>query len=772
MSFNIYGVPPTLTCVLLFILGSYVFLNRNSSPVGLSLATFCFSLCWWLFGYSVMYFMNKPSSGLFWARFGCMGIAFIPVFTFHFIVKFLGQVRPILTKLFYLAAILLTPLVWTPFIYRDIQMHFWGFYPVAGSLYWVLLLTFFITFITGASILFLEILRLKKESNFLRYNQVKYVFIGIMIGCFGVVDYVIKYGIEIYPFGYIAAFIFAGTIVYAIFRHKLLNVGVILKNTLVFAGLLTFTFGVFSAATFLVREVLSARFGVGEFWASFVSIFIIVVGYEPIRKILVNATDQFLFQKKYDYQKFLKDASRGISRIESLRHLLQLVVHFITMRMRVTRAAILSKKEGSAEYVLEYQRGYTESSAENTVGEDSPLIQYLLEESEAVEIEKINEYIDTGGKKIVKGEQPRAYDFEGIKTEMEKLNIVCCVPSFLGKELRNILVLGPKKSGEYYTDEDLNILFTLAQESAIAIENARLFDEAVDKAKELEQINTDLEVARLQLMEALQDTESANKQLQDTQAQLIHEQKMATLGRLAASVGHEVNNPLTILSMNVSRAILKYRKDPELKVETILDIFQKMEQNISRIKAVVNTLTGLLKKSEKGRFEPLSLKLILEETLPLVQFQTYLDNLAGTEVEFNVPGNIPLVRGDLERLQEVFLNLFINAYHAMSGRRNPRIEVRAEICKSNSDVVEIYFKDNGSGMPEEVRKKIFNYGYTTKPPGKGSGLGLYMCKYIIELHGGTMIVESKEGVGTTFILTLPIYDEDKLSMIEPKLGLG
>nr|MBP9865886.1 HAMP domain-containing histidine kinase [Candidatus Omnitrophota bacterium] len=177
------------------------------------------------------------------------------------------------------------------------------------------------------------------------------------------------------------------------------------------------------------------------------------------------------------------------------------------------------------------------------------------------------------------------------------------------------------------------------------------------------------------------------------------------------------------------------------------------------------TLTGLLKKSEKGKFEPLSLKLILEETLPLVQFQTYLDNLAGTEVEFIVPGSIPLIRGDLERLQEVFLNLFINAYHAMEGRPNPKITVTADVDPENK-FVGIHFTDTGKGMTEETAKRIFNYGFTTKPAGKGSGLGLYMCKYIIELHGGDIKVTSEVDVGTTFTLTLPVFEESGTNFAE------
>ena len=537
-------------------------------------------------------------------------------------------------------------------------------------------------------------------------------------------------------------------------RYKLLNISVIVRKTFIFAGLLTSVFLLFSLATLVLKELLRGVFGGSEIGANILGMFLIVLGYDPIRGYLIDFTDKYLFQKKYDYQKLLKDASRGISKIENLRHLFSLVVHFITLRMRVKNASILSREKNQKEFRLSYERGYRTGFVEYTLREDAELIRYLNEEKEAIEIEHVKEYIESGNKKRVKGEAPHEYNFAAIQATMRELDAACCVPSFLGPELRNILVLGEKKSGDFYTEDDLNVLFTLAQESAIAIENARLYDEAINKTRELEEINSQLEYAKNLLMKALKETEVANKQLQDTQAQLIHEQKMATLGRLAASVGHEVNNPLTILSMNVSRVLLKLRKNPDLKVNEIMDTFEKMEQNIGRIKAVVNTLTGLLKKSEKGKFEPLSLKLILEETLPLVQFQTYLDNLTGTEVEFDVPSNLPLVRGDLERLQEVFLNLFINAYHAMEGRQHRRIRVYAQPDPSDEQMVQVFFKDNGKGMTDEIRKKIFNYGFTTKAPGKGSGLGLYMCKYIIELHGGDISVESKVGEGTTFIIRL------------------
>ena len=95
----------------------------------------------------------------------------------------------------------------------------------------------------------------------------------------------------------------------------------------------------------------------------------------------------------------------------------------------------------------------------------------------------------------------------------------------------------------------------------------------------------------------------------------------------------------------------------------------------------------------------------------------------------------------------------------MAGRRNRRIRVTAEPDPENTRNVAIHFTDNGAGMTDDIMKKIFNYGFTTKPPGKGSGMGLYMCKYIIELHGGDIKVKSKVGDGTTFTILMPSYEE-------------
>lgn len=749
------GLLNTLTCLAL---AAFIFLRNPKGKINRVFSLFSVAVAFWSLGYFLWLFMGSYASALLCTRILMSGAIIIPTAFLHFSLVYLkldDDHKGLIRGCYVFSAIYLL-LNFTPLLIERVETRYWfRWWPVPGALCHLFIGYFFLAVLYGHYLLFKQSFVEKKEET---RKQIRAVAIGTLIGYLGgSTNFFLWYNIPIPPVFNVLVTSYVAFVAYAIVHYRLMNIEVFIKKTLVFAGLLTFVFGVFSAATFAVRAIVSQLLGFNTDWSFGISLFLIVLGYDHIRSLLINLTDNYLFQKKYDYQKFLKEASRGMSRIKSLEHLLNLVVHFVTAKMRVENAGVLMRTL-KGDFSLQYQRGYRDHADHSHITWDHPLIQYFTVTKEAIDIEQAKDRHANPDVKIKGKGQSVEFAYDQIRTKMEEMKASCCIPSFLGQELRNILVLGAKKSGDYFTEEDHNVLLTLAQESAIAIENARLYDEQVNKTRELEKINTQLESAKGSLLGALQETELANKRLQDTQAQLIHEQKMATLGRLAASVGHEVNNPLTILSMNVSRAILKYRKNPEAKIFEILEIFTKMEQNINRIKAVVNTLTGLLKKSEKGKFEPLSLKLILEETLPLVQFQTYLDNLAGTEVEFIVPGSIPLIRGDLERLQEVFLNLFINAYHAMEGRPNPKITVTADVDAENK-FVGIHFTDTGKGMTEETAKRIFNYGFTTKPAGKGSGLGLYMCKYIIELHGGDIKVTSEVDVGTTFTLTLPVFEE-------------
>ncbi len=752
------GLLNTIAC---FSIAVFLYFKNPNGKINRSFAVFSLCVAFWSLSYFIWLFTLSYDHALIWARLAMASVIAIPAAFLHFVLIYLNadhRYRYLLTCCYALTACYLL-LDLTPLYIQGVEHRFWfSWWPVPGILFYPFQIYFIVAVLYAHVLLFRAV---KTAESEIAKKQLRMVGYGTLIAFLGgSTNFFLWYNIPVPPVFNFLVTGYVAFIAYAILHYKLWDIEFIIRRTIVFTGILGLFLLIFSSLTYFLNLFISSYVGIQSNLAAVLAFAIGIASYRPVEKFLVKATDHYLFQKKYDYQKVLKDASRGMARIESLAHLMRLVIHFVTMRIRIKNAAAVFLDEAYQCFKVVFARGYGGEWNYTVIPVEHPLIQYLGHEKEALDMERVKELQAVPRGILKKGEkQERFYDFNAMEKKMNELQAACVVPSFLGKELKSILVLGEKKSGDVYSDTDMNVLFTLAQESAIAIENARLYDEAINKSRELEKINQQLEDASRRLMLALNEAEDANKRLLDTQAQLIHEQKMATLGRLAASVGHEVNNPLTILSMNVSRMILKYRKDPNVRVADISEYFEKMESNIQRIKAVVNTLTGLLKKSEKGKFEALSLKLVIEETLPLVQFQTYLDNLTGTEVEFDIPANVPLIKGDLERLQEVFLNLFTNAYHALFKQRERRIRVCARVDENNPKLIVVDFTDNGCGMDEETANKIFNYGFTTKGEGKGSGIGLYMCRYILEIHGGEIKVRSKKEQGTTFTLTLPIYEE-------------
>jgi len=363
---------------------------------------------------------------------------------------------------------------------------------------------------------------------------------------------------------------------------------------------------------------------------------------------------------------------------------------------------------------------------------------------------------------------------------MEELGARCCVPSFLGNELTNVLILGEKKSGDAYTEEDLNVLYTLAQESAIAIENARLYDEAIEKARELQAINERLNTAQAELIGSLNETESANQRLKQTQTELIEAKKRALLAGLSSAVGHEIRNPLTPLlghlyyilkhldkTQDLYQTLAPKLSEPER--EQFLTVFSNLHRSFSsveraseRIKGVVNTLINLVKERTDRKSE-VQLKLVIAGAVEEVRFQTYSESLTIPKMVVDIPADLPFVRGITQDLQGVFVNLIINSFHAMEKTADKKITIKAALDSGNPKMIRIDFTDNGCGMPRDIQDKIFEHGFTMKGE-KGTGIGLFYCKDNIErVHGGTIDVKSEVGVGTTITFQLPIYERPQES---------
>jgi len=265
--------------------------------------------------------------------------------------------------------------------------------------------------------------------------------------------------------------------------------------------------------------------------------------------------------------------------------------------------------------------------------------------------------------------------------------------------------------------------------------------------------------------QALQD---AVQQLQATQQELILQSKMASLGSLVAGVAHEVNNPIGAVNSAAdvsTRCIDRLLKliessqnlDELRSNETFRQLVEMLKENHritvtagNRIAKIVRSLKNFARLDE-AEFQRADLHEGLDSTLTLVHHE-----LRNRAIVLKDYGNLPLVYCSPNQLNQVFMNLFINASQAIDGKGEIRISTRADDAN-----VCIRIADNGKGILPEHLPKIFDPGFTTKGTGVGTGLGLSICYNIIQKHKGSITVESEPGQGTEFTITLPIQPESE-----------
>jgi two-component system, NtrC family, sensor kinase len=244
----------------------------------------------------------------------------------------------------------------------------------------------------------------------------------------------------------------------------------------------------------------------------------------------------------------------------------------------------------------------------------------------------------------------------------------------------------------------------------------------------------------------LQAFNRMTRELRMHQRQIVQSEKLASLGTLLSGVAHELNNPLSNVSS--SAQILAEDVD-ELEKDFRNDLINQILEQSDRARDIVRTLLEFSRITE-FTWQELSLRELIEKTITLLRGQI------GSNIEINldIPENL-IITIDKQRMQQVFLNLLKNALDVIGENGIIWISCR-EIIKENSGrEVEILIEDNGPGIPEEIRNKVFDPFFTTKDVGHGSGLGLFIVHDIVEMHGGTIRIESRKGQGTTFIIWLP-----------------
>jgi len=267
--------------------------------------------------------------------------------------------------------------------------------------------------------------------------------------------------------------------------------------------------------------------------------------------------------------------------------------------------------------------------------------------------------------------------------------------------------------------------------------------DVTERKKEAEEITRRLE----------QMVDKRTRKLKETHAKLLHQDKMTSLGKLSASVVHEINNPIAGI-INLVKLIKRITADGSIHAEDIDDFNQYlglMETETWRVSRIVSNLLAFSRRSEIG-FKKVNINRLIEKTLIL---NSNLLMINQVKAEEDLDPNLPELIGSEDQLQQVFINFISNAAESMEKSGNGVLNIKTRYS-SAEDKIKIVFKDNGVGIPKEDFSKLFEPFFTTKKKGKGVGLGLSVAYGIIEEHGGSIYVNSKEGIGTTFNIKLPL----------------
>jgi len=331
-----------------------------------------------------------------------------------------------------------------------------------------------------------------------------------------------------------------------------------------------------------------------------------------------------------------------------------------------------------------------------------------------------------------------------------------------------------------------NILFPISQLSHIARElrnenwDARIQLERQDElgsvGEALNEMAQKIQEKEKKLVLTIESLKSANEELELKQNEQLQIEKLASIGRLAAGVAHEVGNPLGAISGYVDILRRAMKKIPETSPEDI-ELCDRIETETNRISKIIRALLQQA-RPPKDRIRGVQLKSVLVRCVQLAQIPSQID------VSYEFEDESALVSAEEDQLVQVFLNMLVNAKHAIEARNDRsepgRLKIRCNLRKLpvyrgtagetgadfDTSIVralkpELYWvtsiEDNGAGISEDDQKKLFEPFFSTKAPGKGTGLGLYVTKSIIESFRGAIVVRSAQGFGASFSVFLPKY---------------
>ncbi|WP_152621831.1 sensor histidine kinase [Archangium violaceum] len=350
----------------------------------------------------------------------------------------------------------------------------------------------------------------------------------------------------------------------------------------------------------------------------------------------------------------------------------------------------------------------------------------------------------------------------GVAVPLVALVLVLSMASIIYLNMRRALgtlLERAQRMGEGDLDTELPVKGERDEYDLMARAINRMATQLRSAAQERERYNALLEQTVRQRTAELEQSNArltdSLQQLQAAQSQLLFADRLATVGQLAAGVGHELNNPLAFVlsNLNYAQQVVTEMEAAPTPVERreLLEALADAREGAERVRLIVRDLR-MLSHPDDREMGPVDLVKVVRSAAKMAAHE-----IRGRARLVQAVENVPPVQGNSARLCQVFLNLLINAAHAIAPGAVERHEIKLSARVDGAHRVTVEVHDTGSGIPKDKLERVFEPFFTTKPAGEGSGLGLSVCKSIISAHGGDISVDSEPGQGTTFRVSLPVY---------------
>ncbi len=702
--------------IFVYVRGFRRLINIFYSLVAASVSLWCVPI--------VLYRISPdPVSALFWSKFLYIAPVLIVTsflfFTFVFPSGRLG-LRPSQVFFILLPPALISILVMLPGI--TIRQIFappgeekYIFFGPGYAFYFCFIISYF-----GWS--FFKLGRSYFHSSGIRKMQIRYVFFGTFLSAnLAMVTNLILPTLGVFSvnwLGQILSIIMVSFIAYAVIRHRLMDINVILKRTIIYSVLLMMALSFYASLIMLSQGFFQNTFG------SNVSIvlgaLLMALGFEPLRKTFQRLTEKIFFKGEYDREELLSVISRILSSIVDLKRILASVNEVLVEQLKIEHLATVLWDEEGQRLVVQAQVGKSPAGPlDRDLGRGNPLVDYYLQQPAPREILNSYELRRKMEDELATPQRTKLIE------QLERLSVILTVPIIRKEGLIGLFLCGPKRSGDIYTTEDVRIFEIVSEQTATSIENAKLYGRLQQQMEELKQ----------------------------TQTQLVQSAKLAAIGELVANIAHEVNNPLTNI-LGYTCEVLQATEETDPRHQDL----KVIELETLRTRSIVRNLLDFARQSEPHK-EWVDINEVIRDTLILIQNSAELTNV---QLVPRLERSLPEVFIDVNQIKQVFVNLMNNAIQAMPQGGELTIQTLAE-----PKHVAVQFIDTGVGIPSDNLYKIFDPFFTTKPQVKGTGLGLSISYGIVKKHGGTILVDSQEGKGSTFTIRLPIQaaEEDQAKVL-------